>query len=928
MPSLIKYYLLLLIILFSGGQLAFANDDPLEDLVQAIDTLDAEDQAAKDSLWSLSLPYFRSKRDSSVAKINYAWGIHYFDNYKFDSARVFLERAIKRFERYETEASDMAKYYYVLGNVYYDQEHLKSAITTYIKSLNIYDSLQDWQESAHVLNVIAGSYSYLGDHSLAEKNYKRAINIQKQYNDSASVAYMLLNLGSLYTTMKQYELALEIYDECKSWSNTKEMQELQTEFGKAIIYHEQKRYNEALEGYLSAEILCKEVKDFVELAYVYQNLADLHVDMENLAPVRDYLGKAQELSQEYDIGGMEFGLNEIRHKLFYKEGKYQMAYDMLTKVKAESDSFFDLDMSRQLKEVAAEYELMKGEKELALKDLELVRASEQIEKAKKQKSILLAAAIVFMIGAIVILRSQRVKAKANRELEEKNRKIEKMTEELRKMEATRSKWYINISHELRTPLTLVQGPIKHALETLPKQDPVIKDLEIADRNVTRLQKLINEILDLSNLESGKIRINKMEFDLINTIASVIGTFEHLSKDRNIKVDFDHQGASSVLVFGDHDKIQNVLIHLIANAFESTEPNDKINVTLEHNGELKLTVKDNGPGMSKTQLRHVFDKEYHAEVLNSGQREGIGVGLVLAQEIVNLHGATMTVDSLEGVGSKYTITFPPEFVLHTEKGQEVKPVLEDYQDNKHSAGSVSTLMVVDDNLDMRNYIRKLLSKDYEIITAVDGKDALEKMEQTTPDLIISDVMMPRINGIELAREVKNSPEWKHIPFITISAIGEEQDRVSTLRIGIDDYLVKPFNPEELSVRVENLLRNTQERNKPELPNEEAISSETKLIKTLEKFVLDDIKNTNINVARLADLASMSERQVYRYIRKMTGLSPANFIKEIRLQKAKELLMKNNYGRASDVAYAVGFQQPGYFSTVFKKRFGRSPSEYID
>ncbi len=928
-PRLVKVIFLLLVFAIIGNSITYARDQPHERLTDAIVELNPFDSVRIDSLWQVSLKYMKSAEDSFLTDIYFSWSVFFNDQFQFDTAQYFIDLSIATYDIANRNPSALAESYYLLGNILYDQEKVGAAINTYHKALRIFDSLKVYSESAHLLNVIANSYAYINENELAENNYLRAITIQKGFNDSSSVSYMLGNLGSLYTSMKKYDLALDVYEESLEWSHGSVVQKLEAEFGIAIIHHALGAYDKALVGYQLSQSLCNELKDYVQLAYVYQNFADLYLNMGKLDLVEGYLDMASALGVQYSIAGFEFGLDEIRHQYYYQLGDHRLAYDLLKKSRAASDSFYDLDIMKQLQEVEVEYELIRQENELALKDLELTRAAEKLEKWRKQRSILIAVALIFLIVAIMILRSQRLKAKANRLLAIKNIEIQDMNQEIQKMESAKSKWFVNISHELRTPLTLIQGPIKHALSVLPKQDPVIKDLEVADRNVARLQKLINEILDLSNMEAGRIQLNKGEFDLVNTISIVIASFDHLSRELNIDIKFDHASADLLLVFGDQDKIQNVLVNLIASAFDASKKNDFIHVLLESGDELVLTIKDTGRGMSKEVLERIFDQDFQSETLHSGERDGFGVGLVLAREIINLHEANLNVESLEGLGTKYTIRFPKGMVLFSERFEDAAiPVLADYKERKHGEPFVNKILVVDDNLDMRQYITKLLKSDYEVTTACDGMDALEQLKISVPDLIISDVMMPRMDGITFAREVKKSAEWSHIPFVTISAIGEEQEKVSTLRIGIDDYLVKPFNPEELIVRVENLLRNNQERNKPELSDEEEIPVEQKLIKTLEQFVLDDIKNSTINVARLAEIVSMSERQVYRYIRKMTGLSPANFVKEIRLQKAKDLLMKNSYSRASEIAYAVGFQQPGYFSTVFKKRFGRSPMEYMD
>lgn len=238
-----------------------------------------------------------------------------------------------------------------------------------------------------------------------------------------------------------------------------------------------------------------------------------------------------------------------------------------------------------------------------------------------------------------------------------------------------------------------------------------------------------------------------------------------------------------------------------------------------------------------------------------------------------------------------------------------------------------MLLVDDNNDMRTFIRGFMENDYHIEEACDGKEALEKLTGLCPDIILSDIMMPRIDGIELIRKLKEEEKWRSIPLIALTALARESDKLYTLQIGIDDYLVKPFSPSELKVRAYNLLNNARTRNNASLREEDFRSHTDKLLDKLRQAVESNLSESQFNVARLADVAAMSERQLYRTIKQICGLTPSQFVREIRLRKAMEYIEQNRFATISELSQAVGFEYPGYFTSVFEKRFGNKPAEYM-
>jgi signal transduction histidine kinase/DNA-binding response OmpR family regulator len=577
-------------------------------------------------------------------------------------------------------------------------------------------------------------------------------------------------------------------------------------------------------------------------------------------------------------------------------------------------------------------------KSIAQKDLALEKASSDLQRNRIIRNGLIAGIIAFVFVVIFIYRSQKAKVRANQLLLQKNSEIEEKNKEIKSIEAAKTKWFINIAHELRTPLTLIKGPVRHALLSDPSNDQVHDHLRIADRNVNRLQKLVNEILDISKMESGMMPLNLKNVDLTELVLSAMAAFDDEAMDLGVKLEAVLNLEEPLIGRADGEKINNVIINLISNALKFTHKGGIVTVGLSSENDLiHLYVEDTGEGISQEDIERVFDRFYQASN-SAGKQGGTGVGLALCKEIAKMHHGELLVSSELGEGSRFELIIPhvkpfesamPEAQdkLIPEIIPEISPQPEEAMANE-SLYKGKCILIVDDNEDMRDYIATFLRNDFELLTAREGAEALGILKGHTPDLIISDIMMPGMDGLAFTKAVKLSDEWSSIPFITLSAVSDRQEKVRTLRIGIDDYIVKPFDGEELLVRVQNLICNYAERLSLGGEKEEEVSHEQKILKKLEQEVYEHIEDSNFNVQRLAEIASMSERQLYRYIKQMTGLTPASFVREVRLQRAMELLQKGIYKRTSQVSYAVGFQQPAYFSTVFKKRFGRTPSEYID
>ena len=525
-------------------------------------------------------------------------------------------------------------------------------------------------------------------------------------------------------------------------------------------------------------------------------------------------------------------------------------------------------------------------------------------------------------------------------------------EKMHEIDHLKSRFFANISHEFRTPLTLILGPLKDHYQQLsnPDQKNVIGSVI---RNGQRLQRLINQLLDLSKVEAGKMELHAFYLDLVQLLREITSSYESLAKEKKIRY-FFYPEVMELMIYADEEKIEKVIHNLLSNAFKFTKEGGEIILNLKiYEKAAVISVSDSGIGISGDQLNKVFDRFYQVDSSQTRGYEGSGLGLALAKDLVELHHGKISVNSKEGKGTTLTVTLPlgKEHLRKDEiadRGETVKleSVAEDFVPSddrevvkeaekvreKETANENTALLIVEDNFDMRQYIRKTLSPHYQIIEAENGKDGVTKAEENMPDLVISDIMMPEMDGIAMTAKLKKDIHTSHIPIILLTAKATEESKISGLNTGADDYLVKPFNSNELILRVRNMIESrTRVREKVKLefmrggPPKAAISADEKLLQKVKEAILNRLSDEQLSVDSLAEEIGLSRAHFYRKVTALTGLPVNELIRSFRLERAAQLLAEQ-WGPVSQVAYEVGFSNPSYFSKCFKDKFGVAPSDY--
>lgn len=525
-------------------------------------------------------------------------------------------------------------------------------------------------------------------------------------------------------------------------------------------------------------------------------------------------------------------------------------------------------------------------------------------------------------------------------LEKANQETQNQANALRKLHEARSRFFANISHELRTPLTLIVGPLSVLQDKSHQWDQefVTKHLGIIRRNAQGLMRLVEEILDISRLDEHKDALKEDHIALLPFIESVFSTFSSQFSHQHLSYTIHHDFNQELWIAVDAGKLEKVLNNFLSNALKNTPRGGNIGLgVIETDDTLEIKVSDTGRGIHPKDVPFIFDRFYQSQRHDSSVSGGTGIGLSLVKEISILMGADVKVESRVGKGSTFTFVMPKH---------EVPPVnlLENHLDDVPASeakvttpGSNFTILIVEDNYDMREFICELMTQEFrEVVTARNGVEALEILsgQRHSIDLIISDVMMPEMDGLTLINTVRSNAEWAAIPTIMLTAVTTEKDKLTALRTGVDDYLTKPFSVDELMARVNTLLYNHYQRTKvvENAPQEEdslpiASAADQEWMKILEQIIKDALGNGGITVEALAEAVHVSTRQLGRKVKGLTGMTPRKFIREVQLQTARADLENGKATSLLEIAHQSGFEYQGTFSTLFKNRFGKSPGEYL-
>ena len=573
----------------------------------------------------------------------------------------------------------------------------------------------------------------------------------------------------------------------------------------------------------------------------------------------------------------------------------------------------------------------------------------------------------------------------NLELQRETYQKRKEAEKLLELDKIKTNFFTNISHEFRTPLTLIQGPAKQILENAA--DTKIKeDADLIYRSAGKLNRLVDQLLDISSIEAGKMKLKTSCQKLFPVIRHIVSSFQSFAEKKKISLTLDIP-PEEITLYLDIDKIDKILSNILSNALKFTPERGKVKVVISVTGSssiepeilstqkeseetpvigsVEISVSDTGIGIPEEQLDKIFDRFYQIDNKFSKEYEGTGIGLSLTKELVNLHKGKISVESQEGKGSTFRIMLPlgNEHLLPEEMVEETLVSDKKHEENDESLfqfpvsnksgrqkeessfvnkinnnsennveEDIPSLLIIDDNIDVRKYIAEILTGFYNIVEASNGEEGLCKAFEEIPDLIISDIIMPKIDGIDLCRLLKSDARTSHIPVILLTAKATLNDKLEGLETGADDYIMKPFEAQELKARIKNLLEQRkriheyfQRHGLFEVEENRVTNVDMKFLQKVLELINENIDNPGFSVDYFADNLAISRSLLHKKLIALVGESPGELVKRIRLNKAAKLI-ENKSGNVTEIAFEVGFNDPSYFAVCFKKQFGVSPSHY--
>lgn len=875
-------------------------------------------------------------------------GVVYIAQKKFDRAREFSQQAYENYKQAQ-DSIGMINCLINIGITYDQQGMYSNAMKYYFQCLEMDQQLDDQERVAYDYMLIAITYKKLKETDQAINYFEKALSVNRELGLDFSIGSILTNLGIAYKDDNQFEKALNTLNEALDIFT--ELENLQ---GKAYVTHNLGSVYYELGNLPQAEKFIDASAKFNktyqdDLLGLANNLVLTRVMFqqqklqEAVSLGRKVLAKATELNVLEEQHEATFLLSEIYEQL----NRPEMALKMIRKGVIIKDSINNQEKTRQIQELDTRYQTAQKENQIELLSKESDLQESELSRKSLQQNMTLGGIGILLLTGLVGFRSYRSRQRQKEWLLDQQIKNEKQhSEKLRELDETKSRFFANIAHEFRTPLTLIQGPAEQIIDSNSRLSPQ-ENAALIHQHVRNLLNLTNQLLDLSKLETGMIKLQPENKDLVQFCQGSLHAFESLADQKDIKLEFQTKSKELRVDF-DTEKMGIILNNLISNAIKFTEPFGKVTLQLTAGDEeVSLEIKDTGIGIPVSHLDHIFDRFYQVDDSHTRKNAGSGIGLALTKELVELHQGRISVKSKPGEGTVFFVSLP----YH----QELKQALVGDQLQSNSGLSSDTseiltkevtiqalehtktssdedrpvLLLVEDNPEVRNFMADILTSLYRVIEAENGKIGLILALEHVPDLVISDVMMPEMDGYDLCRQLKVDERTSHIPVILLTAKAGLDSKLEGLETGADDYLAKPFNARELQARIKNLIslrQKLQQKYRQTQDTELFPEQENAFLTRLKQVIDQNIDKEDFNMEVLSLEIGMSRTQIHRKLKALTNLSTSIFIRQYKLEKAIVILKKKEQN-VSEVAYMLGFNTPAYFSSCFAEHFGFPPGDLL-
>ncbi len=669
------------------------------------------------------------------------------------------------------------------------------------------------------------------------------------------------------------------------------------------------------------------LNDSTKLTYAYTSYANWLNLTESYQLAEENIRKAKQLaSGTDDILARQF-LNKVSAGIYSSVKNYDDAYNAQSEFIKVTNEYRNKSNERLIKDIEISYDVKNKDQEIRLLN---VSNDLMMQKQNIQKRLMWGGLVVFLLVMSILYYLYLLKQNTNQKLKE----IDKL----------KSRLFADISHEFRTPLTLIKGPIEMILEKGDVPIELRNQLSIVDRNTNKLNRLVDSINDLTLLQSGEIELNIRPSNLKTHLKIISASFESMASVKGIQFN-TALSLPDEYVYYDPKKLESILYNLLSNAFKFTSEGEvSLTARIIAPEKVELQVKDTGIGLSEEDQQNIF-KRYFRVSSEKVDAEGIGIGLALASELAKLHMGSISLSSQLGVGSVFTLELTISRQAYENTGLSIGSVYVPNDSNMKTieipinTGVISlheddqVILLVEDNVDMRRYLEDIFSGVYQVLSAENGEKGLQLADELIPDLIISDLMMPVMDGMAFLKAIKTNQKTSHIPFVMLTADHREEAKLEGLQYGADDFMTKPFSSAEIQLKVQNLIE-VRKQLRAKYKEDRFVDPEVLAANDideqfwvrLEHVVRANLDNAHFHAADFARAMYMSRMQLHRKLKATTNLSTSIFLRSQRLKAAAQMLRDGNPSVA-DVAYAVGFTSPSFFSKCFKEVFGVPPNEYV-
>ncbi len=855
----------------------------------------------------------------------------YFSLNDYPNAEKYANQLITKGEARDEISDALIDGYFMKGLINDDQSYYSLAITNYNKadSLNTIKKGQYYNTyQGKLYNNLSMVFIQIKDFEKAEEYLTKTELSYKKTNNIEALNSVKQNFGYLKVEQGDYQEAIALLSETNSYYKELKMKHREGESNYLLgrAYYGLDQHRKAIQHLDQSLLAFKNAGDTLNAGLSHKYIGDSYLKINNTADATYHFNQALDIFNTLNAHRNQLNTLKSYSTLFEKTKNYKKALDVFKDVDSINAIFQKKQNEKSVFELDTKYQTQKKEQEIAL--LQAENKAVEVQK-KNQRNLLLGGIGLTSIAGIFLFFGFRNRKKTNNKL--------------RELDTLKSSFFENISHEFRTPLALIAGPVAQQLQKPDIDASEKKNLTIAQRNTKRLLTLVDQLLDLSKLETGHFKLKVQQGDLSLFLKSLTSSFDYLAQENNQTYTANINIPENTYYF-DADTVEKIITNLISNALKYSPNGEAIEITgTIIDQKLQLIVKNSGAPLSQEALQTIFNRFERVDE----QTAGTGIGLALSKELVSLHKGTIHAHSKDS-WTTFTITLPVTETAFSET-EKVKGMMAETAfakaDTTASQDEIiqeepdifakdtqPILLIVDDNADLRTYVSSLFEDTYTIHTAQDGSEGFDIASSVVPDLIITDLMMPKDDGITLTRNCKTAEATSHIPIIMLTAKAGDENQIEGLENGADAYITKPFNTEILKTTAHNLLdtrRKLQERFSQEvalIPKDMAVNSvDERFLDNLKEVVDTQIIESDFTTESFAKALGMSRMQLHRKLKALTGLSSTEFIRSQRLKLAAQLLKKSEIN-VSQVGYAVGFNNHSYFTKCFKEQYGVSPSDY--